>query len=284
MVDNIASQARYYNNISIIKRNIRSVVHLENEEDKAFWDSILQQFRPGGYLFVSYSKSERGNETSGCDQCRKFIPYLSPGFFICIDSDLRYLLGEPEENAAHFVVQTYTYSWENHYCQCDTLQSSVSDNTKGFGFDFKEFLSNFSAVLYEPLLLLLYCMRTGKSLLSERMFRRGLIEQCLADDLQENGEGYIRKISQYFANYLAVSSSVGFDLNTEAAIYEAKGLTKENTYLHVRGHNLYDLVVYVGKMFSRPLRISFEADVLKKATIGGDYWEYKRIGQDLESF
>ena len=110
-MDVIESQAKYYNNIPFVSPKYRSVVHLEDDEDKVFWDTMLQRFRPGNYFYVSYSKSEKGNDTHGCDQCLKFFPYLTDRFFVCIDSDFRYLMGEPDIDSDHYVIQTYTYSW-----------------------------------------------------------------------------------------------------------------------------------------------------------------------------
>ena len=283
MADNIRSQARHYNNLPIIKRDIRSVVHLEDAEDEPFWDAIIQRVRPGKYLYVHYSKSEKGNNTTGCDQCLKFRPYLTSRFFICIDSDLRYLLGEPNLDAAHYVIQTYTYSWENHYCQSSTLLASIAANSKGFGFDFGVFYKDLSHALYVPLLLLLYCKRTDNNLLTEKTFRRVFKKQCSAAEAKNNGAGYVQFINQSFAPLLAGSSSIGFDAAVEAASFAGKGLNKDNAYLHVRGHNIYDLSVYIGRMFSTPLQISFETDVMGNATIGGNYWEYKEIENDLKS-
>ena len=282
MADNILSQARHYNNLLLIKRDIRSVVHLEDAEDEPFWDAIIQRVRPGKYHYVHYSKSQNGTDTTGCDQCLKFRPYLTPQFFICIDSDLRYLSGEPNLDAAHYVIQTYTYSWENHHCQSNTLQVSVEANAEGLGFDFGVFYENLSHALYKPLLLLLYCKRTGSNLLTEKSFRQIFKKQCTAAEAGNNGAGYVEYIKQSFAPLLAGSSSIGFDADAESVTYAARGLDKDNAYLHVRGHNIYDLSVYIGRMLSTPLRINFVSDVMNKAAIGGDYWEYKQIENDLK--
>ena len=281
MADNILSQARHYNNLSLIKRDIRSVVHLEDAEDEPFWDTILQRVRPGKYHYVRYSKSEKGNNTTGCNQCLKFRPYLSSRFFICIDSDLRYLMGEPDIDVDHYVIQTYTYSWENHYCQDNVLGSSVTVNAAGLGFNFSTFYTNLSHALFEPLLLLLYCKRMGNNLLTEQVFRQKLKKQCTSAEVQNDGAGYVQYITQTFAPILLGSGAIGFNAGVEAANYAAKGLYRDNAYLHVRGHNIYELTAYIGKMFSKPLRVCFEADVLKKSAIGGVYWEYAEIVKDL---
>mgnify|MGYP002625828108 CR=1 FL=1 len=283
MADNILSQARHYNNLPLIKRDIRSVVHLEDAEDEPFWDTILQRVRPGRYHFVYYSKSNKGNNTSGCDQCLKFRPYLSSRFFVCIDSDLRHLTGQPNVDAAHYVIQTYTYSWENHFCQGGTLQASVAAHATGIGFDFSTFYLNLSHALYEPLLLLLYCNRTGNNLLTEQRFRQLLKKQCTSAEARNDGAGYVQYIDRSFTPFLSGSAAIGFDAAVEAANYAARGLNRDNAYLHVRGHNIYDLTVDIGKKYARPLRISFVADVLKQVSVGGPYWEYTQMENDLRS-
>ena len=60
------------------------------------------------------------------------------------------------------------------------------------------------------------------------------------------------------------------------------GLNRDNAYMHMRGHNIYELTTYIGKMFSRPLQLNFQKDVVKNVTVGGSYWEYERIEDDLK--
>lgn len=91
---NIEAQAEYYGNIPILDPKFKSSIHLEDKEDELFWDTLLQQYRPGSYFYIYHSKSDSGNETSGCTQCLKYEGLLSERFFICIDSDLRFLCGE----------------------------------------------------------------------------------------------------------------------------------------------------------------------------------------------
>ena len=281
-MDIVASNARFYNNLPLIDPKYRSVVHLEDAEDKVFWNTLLQRFRPGKYFFLMYSKSSKGNNTTGCDQCLKYRPYLSSRFFICIDSDLRHLLGEADLDVVHHVIQTYTYSWEDHYCESGALQAAVSAHAVGCGFDFSEFLKKLSQTLYEPLLLLLYCRRADNPYLTEYSFRHILKTQCTAAEAQNNGQGYVDYLTNQFAPLLVGAVALGFDASVEAARYRALGLEADNAYLHVRGHNVYDLVAYIGRLFSKKLQISFEEDVMKKVTIGGVYWEYAAIEQDLK--
>ena len=248
MANNILSQARHYSNLPIIKRDVRSVVHLEDAEDETFWDTILQRVRPGKYHYVSYSKSENGNIAKGCDQCLKFRPYLNSRFFVCIDSDMRYLKEEQDLDAAHYVIQTYTYSWENHYCQENSLQTSITGHADGFGFNFSVFLANLSHAIYEPLLLLLYCKRIGSDLLTESTFNRLMKKQCTAEESKNDGNGYVQYITQTFMPFLSLALSIGFNLTFESAYFSTIGLNRNNAYMHVKGHNIYELTKYIGKI------------------------------------
>ena len=283
-MDRIRSQAIVYKNLPLLVPQYRSVVHLEDDEDKTFWKELLQKHRPGKYFYVTFSKSNKGNNTRGCDQCLKFKPYLDSKFFVCIDSDLRYLMGEPDIDAAHFIIQTYTYSFENHYCETNSLQASITANAKGCEFNFAVFLQNLSNALYEPLLLLLYCKRTGNNLLTEKDFRHILKNQCTSAEAQNNGAGYVQYITRSFGQLLKIGVSIGFDSKVEGATYAARGLDKDNAYLHVRGHNLFDLTVYIGNHYCPHIQVSFLNDILKKVSIGGQYWEYEEIEKDLKKF
>ena len=50
------SQAKYYASISLMGGYVASV-HLEDKEDKLFWNQLLQYVVPGEYYFVSSSRS-----------------------------------------------------------------------------------------------------------------------------------------------------------------------------------------------------------------------------------
>lgn len=283
-MDWIRSQAIVYKNLPLLAPKYRSVVHLEDDEDKVFWNEQLQKHRPGNYFYVTFSKSNNGNDTRGCDQCLKFKPYLNSRFFICIDSDLRYLMGEPGIDADHYIIQTYTYSFENHYCETNSLQASIAANANGCGFNFEVFLRTLSDALYEPFLLLLFCKRTGSNLLTEKDFRHIIKNQCTSVEAQNDGAGYVQYITQSFEPFIKAGVSIGFNPKAEGATYSARGLDKDNAYLHVRGHNIFDLTIHIGNMCCRRLRVSFLNDVLKKVAIGGHYWEYEEIQKDLKKF
>ena len=220
-------QALYWQNYRIIDRTVTACVHLEDKNDIDFWDKVLQKHRPGNYHYISYSYSSKNRSTTGCEQCLRFVPYLSSCFFVCIDSDYRYLLEQTGIDVAHFVLQTYTYSWENHFCEASGLQERL-DKSSLFKFDFREFLSKYSKVVFEPLLILIHSRR--------------------------NNDGEIRDKAN-------------------------RGLNESNAYLHVRGHNIFDLISYIGKLLNQ----KHEMDFLTSDLPSSEYWEMNRLVEDVHS-
>ena len=119
----IEDQANYYKILPLRYRNIKGVVHIEDKDDKVFWNNQLQNVLPGYYNFVAHSRREKGHDTSGCEQCLRYLEYLNRQFFICIDSDLRLLRHQENLTAGNYVAQTHAYSWENHYCEAVRIYS-----------------------------------------------------------------------------------------------------------------------------------------------------------------
>lgn len=81
-MNRIEEQVRYYRIFTLRDRSIKAVVHLEDSEDILFWNHQLHAL-PAKYLYLPYSKNDKGNNTRGCEQCLRFRPYLTKRFFIC---------------------------------------------------------------------------------------------------------------------------------------------------------------------------------------------------------
>ena len=275
--------ARDLANIPILRREIKACVHLEDKDDMAFWDAMLQNQRRGKYHFVTHSKSQSGKETTGSTQCLKFRPYLSNRFFIGIDSDMRYLLQEPELDAAHYICQTYTYSCENHYCEARALQERFAFlfPDRACLFDFETFLSAYSSVVYKPMLLLLYCLKNHKPDFSRKQFNACLPHQCKGEELADNGKPLIERITKIFEQYLDTPFAKSVDFEAESRYCQALNVNEQNAYLHVRGHNLFELVAYIGDLLCRGTSLSFKKDVLINDLPPQTYWQIQNITKDL---
>lgn len=232
----------------------RAAVHVENKDDIAFWSAVLKHFRPQDkFHFIAGSRNEYGHETSGVTQCLKYFNYLSPEFFICIDSDYRYLLRERRICVKHYVIQTYTYSFENHHCYADGLDEvcwrvTHLENTV---FDFRKFLKEFSNILYPLFIWHLYFQNADPLLFSQFEFD-GYITIPNSRSFPLVPDNGARALDELRKRVECKLSALGrkfphADLKVVKEKYRKLGLNPDNVYLFVRGHNLYDLVTLVCK-------------------------------------
>lgn len=232
----------------------RAAIHVENKADIVFWEAILKRFRPNDkFHFISGSRNEYGNETSGVTQCLKYFKFLRSDFFICIDSDYRYLLQQQGIDVEHYVLQTYTYSFENHHCFADGLNDVCERATrlKNTIFDFRRFLKDFSNSLYELFIWHLYFQHSVPVCFSQFDFASylSLPISKYAPLLQDNGERALDELRH------RVEWKIGFfgrkyphaNLDNVRDKMFKLGLTPDNVYLFIRGHNLYDLIFMISK-------------------------------------
>jgi len=275
-MNRIEEQARYYRNLPLRDRNIKAVVHLEDSEDILFWNHQLQKALPAKYLFLPYSKNDKGNDTRGCEQCLRYRHYLTKRFFICIDSDLRQLKGEDGLSATNYIAQTYTYSWENHFCEAVHLQARYSELVPDSGFDFRIFLQKLSAVVYTPLLYLVHYSKDSEL---NKQWNVSKFNTCLPlqpkrEDLANDGNAYVEKAAKLFNNSLE-----GLQ-RPEAMTNEY--LNEENAYLHIQGHQLYKLLLHIGTMLCSGTGVAFKTDILDKAHHVNGYFEIDNVQKDLK--
>lgn len=272
----IEDQANYYKNIPLRDRAIKAVVHLEDKEDESFWKFQLQNSAPGQYHFIHYSKNDNQNDTTGCEQCLNYRPYVNNRFFICIDSDLRLLRNEDGLTADNFIAQTHTYSWENHYCEANYLQQRFSEKVKDSDFDFRIFLHNLSRIVYLPLLFLVeYKTPALNTVWNITKFNKCIPLQPARKELSDNGALYLQKIKRNFDNALS-----SFHLPGD---FEIAGLSPDNAYLHIQGHQLYKLIMHIGSLLCRGQQIAFRSEILDNSLHTSGYDEIDCVQSDLRT-
>ena len=183
---------------STLLYKVDSVVHVEDKDDIWFWEQLLLKYRPGRYKFKPATMNEKGNRTAGCAQCLKYKGFLSQKFFICIDSDLRRLAGE-DISAVDGILQTYTYSWENHCAFAAKLQRSFTDHKQN-GFDFTLFLEQYSAIVYEPFFIdcSIKKRKLDLHLLIGTDSDNAISLQYRKEDEQSNGKQFLERLSFQF--------------------------------------------------------------------------------------
>lgn len=229
-----------------------AAIHLENKNDELFWSKVLHRVYPDKkFRFIASSRSHTGNDTCGCTQCLQYLDFLDDKFWIAIDSDYRYLGEEPYMNPRNYVLQTYTYSFENHFCFGPNMNRALEQALYPIqpDFDFDEFLKEYSYAIYPIMVWQLYLENIDKEAFPKSVFHRMLDVKLPPLFWEKNGDAVIDIIRDRAKRFqLALHKRYP---DADYTWYEARcnelGVRRDNAYLFVRGHNLYDLTVYIGK-------------------------------------
>lgn len=238
--------------------NKKAVVHLESSNDISFWKAILEEALPTEeFDFIPYTMTPTGTKGTGCGQCLIYKDFLDSQMVIAIDSDLRYLLQEPDINAANYILQTYTYSFENHLCFVDRLNSIIQTvcGLENDLFAFDDFLVQYSKEIYPLFLMFLYDSQQQKQLTISSLSKI-LTFPHMATWLDNNGSDVIKELHDRVEAELTKLKSIYIDYNhdDEKAKYLPLGLSEDNAYLYIRGHNLYNLIAEIGESLCNALK------------------------------
>lgn len=286
-MDEVKDLAEYYQNMHIVDDSIKAVVLMENMEDKVFWDVMLQRYRPGQYMYIGHENGVDDSLTipGGCTECMKFKDYLTPYFFICMDTDMNQMLGNTVMKVQNYICQTYTYSWENHCCTSTGIQQILNSAcpTVASTFDFNLFLKEYSKAVYIPMLTLMACAQQGDTRFTISAFSSCIPKQCTRAELANNGHGLISKIKGNFANAIPASLKSSIQYRNCAAKCKTLKINAKNAYLHTRGHDVYNLLSYMGRLVCRGQNVNFEHDIMLK-NMSSMEWEMNAIENDLKAF
>lgn len=280
-----------------------AAVHVEGLTDIPFWKEVFKHFFPDKkFYFIAYSRCYESDSdgvtnsavmASGSTHCLNYAPYLSKRFFICIDSDERYLTGEIGININRYIFQTYTYSIENHYCYAPKLNfgcvlaAGVDIRTflpifKSKIFDFEVFMKDFSNIIYELFLWHHSLAFTSDDELNVMAFNNIITTRgkIAAWQTKNNGEEILRrlrdrvraKITKLQKNYPAT------DIEFLKKYYAGYGVTSDNVYMFIRGHHLMGMVSKIGEMCIERLL----SDI--KLKMGNDHKAIKKLHLHTKSF
>lgn len=236
-------------------------IRVEDVEDIRFWECVLQPFlHDKKYTFKPFVQKSLSKITGKC-YILKELPNANSHYLLCVDSDFDFLLDRQDFDIQHFLFQTYTYSWENHYVWADTLQAKWQESGPQ-NFDFRVFLQQLSRVIYLPLVILLH--KKKKSVpgmtLSKMCSLVTSVQPTNLSLLENNGTGLNQCIDNKLTGWLStISPEPEHEVEQEMRILQSKGLTPDTAYLFMQGHCIYDVVCRVGCVLSDH---SFEYQVL----------------------
>lgn len=246
MAENIKGQARML--------RFDCAAHLEANEDEYFWGRLFKKYAPDKrILYMTYSKSPQGNHTTGVGHCLNFSNYLDEHFIICIDSDYRRLEGRPNIDIAHFIFQTYTYSFENHHCVPEGLDEVILRvcGKENHEVDFFSLIDRYSRALYEPFIWHLYFQEIDDTIFSQLELRTmlSLFSRHTTTDVGDYVEKELRRLEQRAKSKVKSlrEEYPDVDLKPLKERYKTIGLLPERTFLFIRGHNIFDSLCRLGR-------------------------------------
>ncbi len=257
---------------------------VEDAMDIAFWQKTLaSKIRNKKVKFFPFV--QRGSKRiTGKSYIMKHQKQANASYILCVDSDFDIILGKENFDARHYILQTYTYSWENHYCWHESLQHTWMQWQKNIPFDFTVFLPALSSVIYDAFAIML-----TKKRLSHKDFTLDAL--CNAIDkvqgnqkklLFKNGEGILSAIE----NNIKLMLSKALSETTEEVQYTIQrlnelGITRSNCYLYMQGHTIFNLVNRIGKTL---MDKSFGHQVLIPSfSVDSEYIELDKIKSDIRN-
>lgn len=216
---------------------LQHVVLVEGRTDVHFWEQILERVASQQFKIFSYVNFPTENTTGGSSLKKHYLPYADRDLILCLDSDYNYLLGD-QDLARPFVFQTYVHSVENFLCYAPSLSNILvlGTRTEQAVFDFESFLSRYSETVYHWLICQLYLKQTTQNE-PEHPPSFAFVTDPEIDllELTQQTETHSAPLFAAFENDPEFQSFV-----TQLTDL---GLTPQNAYLFVRGHDLLERVV-----------------------------------------
>ena len=246
----------YSENASILtgKPN-RVTVEVEDTIDQDFWSDLLGELCPEKelhfYPFHTIIKEDGSYERTG--RGKSLIIKASSDFNAkhigCVDSDYDWILSEYTSegkviSSNKYLLQTYAYSIENLMCLSCTLGDFCCENTEEHTvFDFEDYLTRLSKAVY-PLLVwsTFLCSKNDQSF-TPTAWREVLVNtekdpEASLEKIEAKAKAKIEELDKKYAN--EISAREVFEFKSIAM----KGVTEDESYLFVRGHELFDHILY----------------------------------------
>ena len=290
----------YSENASILTGNPnRVIVEIEDSIDMGFWKDILKEQCPSkDFHFNPYhtvlNDNDMGNRVKGKTRIMEMASQMNDWHIGCIDSDYDWILSDYCDkgktiNDNKYLLQTYAYSFENLLCLSSALNDFCLETTEECtDVDFNDYVQKVSATIYPLLIWSLYLYSKGNHDFTPTAWHDILISTL--KDTEVSLTLIEEKVKAKFDELNTIhASEISERDNLKESLSKTKGITEENAYLFVRGHELFDhLVNSILKPIIESLRIQHydrikESDIDKEArTIAlKDYSNKQKSVKDL---
>ncbi len=252
----------------------RIKVYVEDEDDVPFWKYF---FEKAAIYDTSISPPETISSEgikNGKAAVLQYANEANQAFLLCVDSDFDFLFKNesfPYQyiNTNPFIFQTYLYAIENYKCYARCLHQVVVDTVlvDKHIFDFELFVQEYSEIVYEYFIKWLYFEKKHRQNTHQPHILPLKNTQTTGNSFCENIKLQNVKIEDNGRAALAfLRNTLGIKINELPSVATTEleklknefalcGLTPQNTYLFLRGHNIYDDIL-------KPI-LNRVADVLK---------------------
>ena len=220
----------------VFQLRLQHTVLVEGRSDEYFWEHVLAQVIPQRFKIYSYVNIPAEYTSGKTTLTTYYLPHANRDLIICLDGDYDYLL-DNQTLRRPFVFHTYVHSVENFLCFAPSLSNILATGTRRTHarFDFEEFFSKYSESVYDWLICQVYSKQTG---------RAEPETPPVFASITNPGEDLIilaRQVrSQIRQRYLDLEQMPDFQTFIEALT--GRGLTSQNAYLFIRGHDLLEKV------------------------------------------
>lgn len=245
----------YSENASILTGNPNRVtVEVEDTIDRDFWSDLLgelcpeKEFHFDPYHTILNEDGNSGRTGKGKSQIINASADFNAWHIGCVDSDYDWILSDYTEagqtiSGNKFLLQTYAYSIENLKCLSCTLGDFCSENTEETTeFDFNDYLTRLSKSVYPLLVWSTYLCSKGYLDFTPTSWREVLVntekdpEASLAI-IEAKAKAKIEEFDKKYAGEITDKEDFEFDNII------MKDVTDDETYLYVRGHELFDQIL-----------------------------------------
>ena len=214
-------------------------VRIESENDEVFWRPLIEKALPNKTLKF-YAFFSETSPTKGRPDILKYAQFGDKQLIFCVDSDGSYLL-EKTILQTPFLFHTYVDGIENFWCYAEGLPEVLKKvkNTEGSSFDFSDFFSRYSDIIYPYLVYSFYSSKEKN--VPKHLSRKQLGIRAGFNSI-EGFTVFQEKLQRFYADRLTPYQEDA-DFQTFEKRLNELGLAKENAYLFVRCHDILDRVV-----------------------------------------
>lgn len=264
LISNINSTAQYQANLLTNTPNLVQVM-VEDEADVVVWYRILSRYAPG-YRFdihpYSFIPSQAGK---GKANVLAFAGSFGQYYIGCVDSDYDWVLDTPAGaviKESPFIFQTYAYAIENLAAQpvgitdclieCYMHSCELAHNMDA---DYRNFIGALSDRIYDVLLWHLVMRKCGIDIGQIPVGLKHIFGNEHYSDIHKDSDlsiearraevlnRFSERAEQLTGKYEKVYGYLQSERQgLEDELRSRYGLTRENAYLYVRGHDLHDFI------------------------------------------